>query len=333
MLLDHVYRVSKERGGCFILSDWELLRVSGNDRLSFLHNMTTLNVRDLPNLQSAYGLILNDRGKILTDFWIYRADPFVWLLFQPLLGTKAHAILGKYIIMEDVVVEDASDLWEKFLIIGPSRHPRESGDPCHPRKNRDWIPVFTGMTGGGWGFSGRGISSQNFYFMTSKSSIALFQEKLLALDIPLLPDPLYEILRIESGIPRYGIDFNELNIPWEARLDEAIHHGKGCYIGQEIVERAFSRGEIKKELFRFQVKGEISIPSGTKLFIDNHEAGFVTSSAVLPGSQNVAGLAYIQKKLLGKDRKFHLQGGAEGFLIEIPKGDSSCLHSKEKWRG
>lgn len=299
-----VYRVAKERGGYLVLSDWELLRVSGKERITFLHNMTTINVRDLPDHHATYGLTLTDRGKIQADFWLYRADPFVWLLFQPTLGTKTQAFLERYIIMEDVVIENVSGEWGAFLLIGSVAK-----------------AVLELKSEVGWGFSGRGIASQNFYFITPKNLITLFQEKILALDIPLLPDPLYEILRIESGIPRYGIDFNESNIPWEARLDEAIHHGKGCYIGQEIVERAFSRGEIKKELFQFRMKGERSIPLGTKLFIDDHEAGFVTSSAVLPDSQNVVGLAYIQKKLLGKDRKFHLQGGAEGFLIEISKGD------------
>ncbi len=203
--------------------------------------------------------------------------------------------------MENVSIEEVTPGWSLFLLMGSAAK----------------LAMEIKLEEGCLKFWGRGVAPRNLYCAIPKNQRGFFAEKLLALNIPSLPNSLYEILRIESGIPRYGVDFDESNIPWEARLDEAIHLGKGCYLGQEIVERVFSRGGIKKELVRFQLQGEGPLLAGTQLFSNDHEVGAVTSSALLPGSQNVIGLAYVQKKDLGEQTPFHLENGKEGILQKL----------------
>ena len=89
------------------------------------------------------------------------------------------------------------------------------------------------------------------------------------------------ILRIEAGIPRYGIDFSEDNLLLEVALDDAVSFTKGCYLGQEVVERIRSRGHVNKKLCGLVLDGNTPASSGDKISAGNKEVGQITSSVAL----------------------------------------------------
>jgi folate-binding protein YgfZ len=106
------------------------------------------------------------------------------------------------------------------------------------------------------------------------------------------------LLRIAAGIPRYGQDIRERDLPQETEQERALNFSKGCYIGQEIVERIRSRGSVHRKFTGFEVGGPLPAP-GMKIQADGKELGEITSAASLPladGERPVA-LGYVRREL------------------------------------
>jgi folate-binding protein YgfZ len=99
-------------------------------------------------------------------------------------------------------------------------------------------------------------------------------------------------VRLEHGKPRYGEDIFDTTLPQETRQMHAVHFAKGCYIGQEIVERIRSRGHVNRLLVKLEVEGGAPLAGGTKVTAGAAEAGEITSSAFLPALGKVVALAY-----------------------------------------
>jgi aminomethyltransferase len=102
------------------------------------------------------------------------------------------------------------------------------------------------------------------------------------------------VVRIENGRPRYGEDIRETSLPQETQQMHAVSFTKGCYLGQEIVERIRAQGHVNKKLVRLALATTIPPAAGTKLTVAGAEAGEITSAAVSPESGNVAALAYVR---------------------------------------
>jgi aminomethyltransferase len=106
------------------------------------------------------------------------------------------------------------------------------------------------------------------------------------------------MLRVAAGIPRYGTDIRERDLPQETEQARALHFSKGCYVGQEIVERIRSRGNVHRKFTGFEVSG--AMPTvGTKLEADGRTIGEITSVASLPAAtgERVVALGYIRREL------------------------------------
>jgi folate-binding protein YgfZ len=125
-----------------------------------------------------------------------------------------------------------------------------------------------------------------------------------------------ELVRIASGVPRYGQDIRERDLPQETSQTRALNFTKGCYVGQEIVERIRSRGNVHRAFTGFQFEGSLP-PAGTKIQAEGKEVGEVTSAAWLPlgDGQLPAGLGYIRREAAAKE----LQAGEAAVrVVELP---------------
>jgi len=124
-----------------------------------------------------------------------------------------------------------------------------------------------------------------------------------------------ELWRIVAGIPRYGIDIRERDLPQETGQEHALNFTKGCYIGQEIVERIRSRGAVHRGFTGFCFTGPTP-PAGTKIERDGREVGEITSVAVLPSGQAV-GLGYLRREAGGPGTTIEV-GGVQATVAELP---------------
>jgi aminomethyltransferase len=111
-----------------------------------------------------------------------------------------------------------------------------------------------------------------------------------------------ELRRIGAGVPRYGVDIRERDLPQETGQMRALNFTKGCYLGQEIVERIRSRGAVHRQFTGFAVEGPLPAP-GTKIQSEGKDVGEVTSSAELPlsGSDRAMALGYLRREAAGKE--------------------------------
>jgi len=114
----------------------------------------------------------------------------------------------------------------------------------------------------------------------------------------------FEAARIEAGIPRFGVDMDETNFPQECGIEcRAISYQKGCYIGQEIVERVRSRGHVNKLLTALRIDAVEPPSPGTKLSADGTEAGEITSAAFSPAIRKVVALGFLRAQFAAPGSK------------------------------
>ena len=126
-----------------------------------------------------------------------------------------------------------------------------------------------------------------------------------------------EICRIERGIPRYGIDITEKNLPQETGQTHAVSFTKGCYIGQEVVERIRSRGHVNRKLVRLLFEGRQDVPTETAIFFDGQPVGATGSSAYSFGLQRTVALGYLRLEFAEPGKRV-MAGTLPAEVAELP---------------
>lgn len=131
-----------------------------------------------------------------------------------------------------------------------------------------------------------------------------------------------EILRIEAGLPRYGIDMDETNVVTEAALDDAVSYTKGCYVGQEIIARIKYRGHVAKKLAGIKFTEAVKVETGAAIrSMDNKEIGRVTSTTYSPHLGRTVALGYLKYDYLAPETQVRVtaeRGDVEARIAELP---------------
>ncbi len=308
------------RSGCGVydLSSRAKISLRGDDRVRWLNGMVTNNVRDLAAGHGLYAFLLNPQGHIQGDLYAYNRGDSVTVDVEQSQLERILAIFDRYIIMDDVEVATLSDL-SATGIAGP-----KSGDilriagivvpDLEPLQFADatWNDIVLTLV------RGDNPSVASYELWLGKNNASTLTESLRkAGAIPVDPAAL-EFLRIASGIPRYGQDIRERDLPQETEQARALHFSKGCYIGQEIVERIRSRGSVHRKFTGFEILGDLPA-AGSKIELDGKDVGEITSAASLPldSSERKVALGYIRREA-GTPGKKVLIGGREAIVSELP---------------
>ncbi|MCI0351235.1 MAG: hypothetical protein L0Z53_17565, partial [Acidobacteriales bacterium] len=230
----------------------------------------TNDVNGLAVGQGCYAAIVTAKGKIESDANIYCLEDALLLDFEPGLTKKIAARFEKYVIADDVQIEDASQQFAMFTVQGAEANP-----PTHV---------------GGYSFqNARGTRSgfDLFVPVAEKDSVKLPGRR--------CSEEALEIVRIESGVPRFGIDMDETNLAPEAGIEaRAISYTKGCYIGQEVISRIRTYGQVARALRGLRCE---ALPNrGDKLLLDGKEVGYVTSAVFSPVLKANIALGYVRKE-------------------------------------
>jgi folate-binding protein YgfZ len=294
------------RSGCGIYDlGWRrYYTVAGRDRVRWLNGMVSNNVRDLAAGHGVYAYVLTPQGHILGDLYIYNGgDEFV-LATDTAQVDKLYPHLKRFIIMDQVEFKPAEE-WTAVGLQGPKAEDTLRAAPFQ-------VPALQPLQLAQvkWGDSqatlvrGDHPLSPNFeLWLPAELAPALWDTLLKAGATPVGAEAL-ELARIATGIPRYGQDIRERDLPQETGQMRAISFTKGCYIGQEIVERIRARGSLHRAFSGFRIV-EGPLPTlGSKVQASGKDVGEVTSAAVLPGDVAVA-LGYIRKE------------AAPGSMVEI----------------
>jgi aminomethyltransferase len=293
------YRTLRSACGVYHLSWRKLISVGGKDRTRWLNGMVSNNIRDLQPGRGVYSFVLNPQGHILGDLYVWNRGEQLLAEIDCDQLPNLLGLLRRYIIMDKVdLVEEA-----QLAIVGfdgPAaeqvlRRMKLEQLPLEPMQLADveWRNLTITIA------RGDRPLAPHFELWAAPEILAPLWEAALSSGAEPVGTDALEMLRIVTGTPSYGKDIRERDLPQETGQDRALNYNKGCYIGQEIVERIRARGRVHRTLagFRFQADPP---PGGSKVVADGKEVGEITSSTRVPGcaaGEDVSiGIGYLRRE-------------------------------------
>ncbi len=288
------------------------IAVTGGDRVRWLNGMVTNSVQALTPGDGAYSFFLNAQGRIQGDCTVW-AEPDR-LLLQTSTGqvTPLTGMLDRFIIMDDVEIADLSGASHGMVIAGP-----KALDTLHvagfAQTRATRLLKRQTVT-----WQGHQVALLHPYsplvprfelWFDSATSLGQAHRALLEAGATACDLIDLELLRVAEGTPRFGMEIRERELPQETGQTRALHFSKGCYLGQEIVERIRSRGNVHRTFTSFTLHGGIARP-GTALFAEGKEVGELTSIASAPIDGNVLALGFIRREALERAQPVTYAGGS-----------------------
>jgi folate-binding protein YgfZ len=293
--------------GIYDLTGRVKISVTGDDRVRWLNGMASNNVRDLAVGHGVYAFLLNAQGRIQADLYVYNFGDSLLLDIDGRQKDRVLSHFDKFIIMDDVEVKDVSETLTAIGMAGPRaqevlrRAGIESPDLaplqfCSPKCNCDCGCTQCTLV------RGDSPTGTAYEIWLAPDKMKSTWDALVAAGATSAGTNAVELFRISLGIPQFGVDIRERDLPQETGQTRALNFTKGCYLGQEIVERIRSRGAVHRQFTTFKVEGTLPEP-GTKIVAAEKEVGEITSSAILPlpsGDTTVA-LGYLRREAAEKD--------------------------------
>lgn len=307
------------RSGCGVFDlPWRtLINAAGKDRTRWLHNMVTNNIRDLAVGLGDYNFVLNAQGRILGDLYVFNRGESLLLetdrsQVEPLLTT-----LKRFIIMDKVELKDAGDTRAATGVCGP-KAPEVLATcgldvngmaPLGVRDARPGDAVVTIIRGPeqkpGW-----------YELWTERDQGQALRERLTKARAQPVGTEALEDWRVLRGIPQYGQDIRDRDLPQETEQTQALNFTKGCYIGQEIVERIRSRGQVHRKFTGFEFD---RMPSLGKFDVEGRTLAEITTAVRVPltAGEKLIGLGYVRREASAPGKELDL-AGVRARVVELP---------------
>ncbi|HUV14576.1 MAG TPA: glycine cleavage T C-terminal barrel domain-containing protein [Acidobacteriota bacterium] len=292
------------------------LAAVGPDRISFLHALLSNDVESLDEDSGAYTTLLTPTGKIIADFYCYRLAASALLDVRRDLSEKLLTKLQTYIIMDDVELSDINSEYSHISFQG-----LEASQLL--RSKLGGVPELSplGIAHCVWedhpvvAIRKDELSTPGFElllpFEASSGLLAEIASPDIGLEVRELGEQAYDVLRLERGIPIYGIDMSEKNNPLEAGLRGSYSLTKGCFVGQEVVAKATNIGGVARLLSQIQCLDQTVPDSDGKIFSeDGQEIGWITSAGYSPGLGFPIALGYLKRAVSVPDTNCFIESGS-----------------------
>lgn len=300
------------------------LDFTGADRVRYLNAVLTNNVRDLQPQHGVVSLLLNPQGHILAEIETYAMADRIRAATYRLNLARTVETLEKFIIMDDVTIEDVTERLGAIAVEGPKTAEVVAALGAPSLDTLEDLAFVDAEIAG--------VRCQMFRRSPGGNPSAEFIAA--RVDLPQLWRSLHDAartqsggtagfaalnaLRLEQGIAWYGYDFDDTVIPHEAGLENShISYSKGCYTGQEIVERVRSRGHVNRKRVGVAFNGDVVPPAKTALTVNGLEVGRVTRAAFSYALNRPIGMAYLRREHNSPGSKVAWSGG-EAEIIALP---------------
>jgi folate-binding protein YgfZ len=298
------YQVVREGAGLIDVSQRGKIELVGPDAASFLHNLSTNDIRGLPSGTGCEIFLTSAKGKVLAFGWVYHlpiaSQPLTfWLDVDSAATENAIQHLNKYLISEQVELSDRTTEFAQFYLIGPKA--RQVLVKATRQDLAEWRELQCGLIQLSDSLSiqirfHHRLGVDCFEIICPRAQSDRIAQMLTSAGAEMASMETLEILRVEAGVPIYGIDIDEdVLAPEVGRTIQAISYSKGCYLGQETIVRIRDLGHVNRTLLGLKVHGNSVLPRGSKVFREDKEVGEVTSSVVSPRLGTVIGLAYLHR--------------------------------------
>jgi folate-binding protein YgfZ len=278
------YKAVREGGvGLLDLSTRGRITVSGSEAVMFLNGLITNDMKTLGENQSMLAAFPNVQGRLLAVVRVIRRANDFLLDTEAATREKVIKILERFTLAGDFKVADVTN--DSALISLQGR----GASAVVEKISADGITVVPATHTAEAGFD---------LIVSEEQKDSLWQTLMAEGATPVSPE-VEEILRIEAGIARYGIDMDETNVVTETNLDDAVSYTKGCYLGQEIIVRIKHRGHVAKKLTGLRFETDQPIAAGATIrSTDDKEIGRVTSATFSPTFERTVGLGYVRYEYL-----------------------------------
>jgi aminomethyltransferase len=313
---DKEYHAGKEGVALFDTSWHAVLYLTGRDRVKYLHAITTNNIQALAEGSGTLALLLNHQGHILAELEIYLQAERVLVRTHASVREQAAATLEKFIISSDVKIEDATEKTGSFAVEGPRAAAivqQACGITIEDLREMTVKDVTIEhircqlLRRSNFGEMGAEFIARRDWLPS------LWQKLLAAVRVhggEPIGMPALNALRLEAGVPWFPADFNSAMIPHEAALENThVSFTKGCYTGQEIVERVRSRGHVNRKRVGLKFfSAAVPVP-GTKLRAGGADVGYITSAAFSPAAGTAIGMGYVRREHFAPGTVVEFDGG------------------------
>jgi folate-binding protein YgfZ len=297
------YRVLREAVGLVDTNFRAFFSFSGPDRQRYVNAILTSNVRDFKPGQGTVGLLLTAQGHILAEVETYAREESILASSHAMIRERTYSTFDKFIIMDDVMLEDVTASTGTLDLAGPRaaallaelgvRNIADMPLLAHEEVKLGQISCRVVRREFGSDAAATLIAGRE---QLSDLWRGLAERVRMHGGAPVGMEAVNSI-RLESGTPWFGYDYDDKQIPHEAGLEHShINYEKGCYTGQEIVERVRSRGHVNRRLTELRFFGGEAPAAGTKLLHGGNEIGSVTSTAFSPSLGQPIGLGYLRRE-------------------------------------
>ena len=292
------------------------LRLTGATRVDFLHRMSTNDMNSLKPGQGAATVLTTPNARIIDRVIVYLREADLLMLTSRGAQTTVAAWLKKYIFFnDDVQVRDASGELGMMSVYGAQAAEVASkiaGSDAAGLRLHAWQPISDQcliaradpIAGGGFHLLAASLAELP----------SLWQAAIDAGAAPIGEQAL-EVLRIESGRPRFAHELSEAYIPLEVGLWADVSFSKGCYIGQEIIARMESRNRLAKQMVGLRSSAPIGLDS--EMYVDGTTVGKVTSAAVRPNGDSIA-IGFIKPAYALAGTRVSLGGSIDAEVAAFP---------------
>lgn len=304
----------RETAGLFDASYHAILRIEGPDATKFLHNLTTNDVNALPVGQVQFSGLLDRKGMVQSLFMLLRAaDDAFLLLVQPDLKTKTIESLTKMKFIQQVEISDVSDKWGLLWIVGAEALERVGeavgvhGDML-AMQNKILIPSDRSAWHL-WRSERWGVPCLSLFL--PRTEVVEAFELIRANEVAVVGKNALDIVRLEQEVPEYGLEIDDTHIILEANLHDSYSRTKGCYPGQEVVERisAYGEGKTPYKLKAFYIKNKLELEANAPVLSADKKVGTVVRTLYDPSADRTLLAAYVESKFVDQLGSAELREG------------------------
>ena len=316
----------REGCGVYDLGYRAKISLTGSDRVRWLNGMVTNNIRDLALGHGVYAFLLNPQGHILGDLYAYNRAESLVIDSDSSQVDKILATFDHYIIMDDVEVKNLNPELTALGIAGPkARNVLRATDVQIPELQP--LQLHTVACDCQCGclnciiVRGDNPMADAYEIWLAPAHVKPLWDALVKGGATPVGSEALELRRIVSGIPLYGVDIRERDLPQETEQARALNFNKGCYVGQEIVERIRSRGAVHRKFSGFVADAAAVITPGDKIVAGEKEVGEITSAARVqfPAGDKSVAVGYIRREAGTPGREVAI-AAVRATVVQLPEG-------------
>jgi glycine cleavage system T protein len=295
-----------------------IFEMTGSDSVRFLQGMVSNDVERLQEGHGTYATVLTTQGKVVSDLRIYRTAHSFLLETYGSVQEKVVQHLERYLIADEVELHSwgehaflslqgprSAQILEEIGVSVPEGEYRHTPSQIQDSEARYSILCFrVSLTG-----------EAGFLILLETAYLEPMWHRLLDKVRRYGGGPIglraLQILRMEAGIPWYGTDFDDSNFPLEVGLDRVVSQSKGCYLGQEVMERIRARGHVNKRLVIFHGHGSVVPSSGARVYREERDIGEVKSGTFSIALGRPIALGYIHRDFVSPGTEVSIRSAAE----------------------